>query len=251
MEAFSSLMQQLRLNAQVYHNALICGDWHIENESLGQTCFHMVTQGDCRLNVPGHLQAELSQGDLVIFPRELAHSMDPLQPTDGPHEHLPYADAVHRKGMGLLCGSVTFSHSGSRFLLDALPAVFVIAAKEQSGWVSSLLEMIMAESLVPEAGSISILDRLSELLFIYALRQFLRENTEHTGVLALYGHPRLAKAVAALHSNPAHSWSLKELAECAAMSRTSFANNFKKNQRLDRNAISRLVAYATGMVSVK
>ncbi len=35
MEAFSSLMLQLRLNAQVYHNALICGDWHIENESLG------------------------------------------------------------------------------------------------------------------------------------------------------------------------------------------------------------------------
>lgn len=227
MEAFSSLIQQLQLSVEVYHNAQVCGDWRIQEHKLGSTCFHMVTLGACQLSVPGHLETELNCGDLVIFPRELPHSMHAMG-GDGRQQHLSYRDAAGLEGTGMLCGSAQFRHRGSQFLLDALPAVFVIPQQHSSDWSQSLLDMIMAESVNPQAGSSGIVDRLSELLFIHALRYYLSNHPDQAGVLALYSHPFLAKAVTQIHQDPSANWSLEQLASHAAMSRTRFAESFKQ-----------------------
>lgn len=227
MEAFSSLIQQLNLDVEVYHNAQVCGDWRLQESHLGQTCFHMVTFGRCYLDVPGHFKTTVNEGDLIIFPREIAHSMQPVDAAIGLQQHLAYSSPAAPESTGMLCGSISFRHSGSSFLLDALPAVFIIEAEQGNTWTKSILTMIMHESLNPGPGSTSILDRLSELLFIYALRHFLEHNPDQVGVLALYNHPRLKIALHAIHQKPEQSWTLEILAEQAAMSRTSFAEAFK------------------------
>ncbi|HMW70571.1 MAG TPA: AraC family transcriptional regulator, partial [Cellvibrionaceae bacterium] len=48
-----------------------------------------------------------------------------------------------------------------------------------------------------------------------------------TGMLAGLAHPHLHRALLAIHSNPAHSWSLMELASLSGMSRSKFAEEFK------------------------
>jgi AraC-like DNA-binding protein len=227
-DAFSQILRMLKLNASIYHNAKVCGNWLIKEHLLGATCFHMVTIGSCVLDVPGHFNGKLNYGDLVIFPRELVHSMKPGIPLTGMQQHLDYRMAEAVEGTGLICGEMRFQHKGSRYILDALPTVFIIRYQPSNDWLKSLLEMIIAENMRLGPASKVLLDKLSELLFTYALRQYLADNSTKVGILAIYGHPRLAKVVDEIHQHPAREWSLESMAKIAALSRTSFAVTFKK-----------------------
>lgn len=227
-DAFSQVLQLLKLDVDIYHNAKVCGNWRIDEHRIGATCFHIVTEGRCSLEVPGYFSGILECGDLVIFPRELTHDMQPITALGGEQKHLDYNLAASIEGTGLLCGEVCFQHKGYRYLLDALPPVFIIRCNESVGWLKSLLDMIVLENHQTGAASKVILNRLSELLFTYAIRQHLTTNPKEVGFLALYGHPRLADAINAVHQAPGKDWTLEKVAEQAASSRSSFAETFKK-----------------------
>lgn len=228
MDAFSDLIRMIRLDAQIYHNAFICGNWRLDEYDPGATCFHMVTQGGCRLVVPGHIETELQQGDLVVFPREIKHSMTPLTPASGKQEHLPYAQAADKEGIGMLCGKLRFQHAASAQLLDALPAVILIPHGQAQTWLAPLFELIVAESFACTAASTVLLDRVSEILFIQALRHYLQHHQHQLGILSLYTHPRLAAALTAIHQSPENNWTLETMARSAAQSRTQFAKMFRE-----------------------
>jgi len=227
VDAFSSILHLFKLDVCIYHNAKVCGNWHLNAHSLGATSFHMVTIGCCVLDVPGYFNGMLNHGDLVVFPRELAHSMMPGILLTGVQQHLEYRMAQDIDGTGLLCGEMRFQHKGSRYILDALPPVFIIRHDSSNAWLKSLLEMILTESIQVGPASKVLIDKLSELLFTYALRQYLADNPNEVRMLAIYGHPRLAKAINAIHQHPDYEWTLESMAKEAALSRTSFAETFK------------------------
>ncbi len=227
IDAFSQILHLLKLDAKVYFNAKVCGNWQINEHTLGATCFHIVTIGSCVMDVPGHFKKVLRCGDLVIFPRELAHSMMPETPHTEPPYYLDLSLAQALEGTGMLCGEMRFQHQGSRYILDALPPVFVLRHDSSNTWMRSLLEMILAESLTVNPASKALLDKLSELLFTYALRQYLTDHPSEVGMLAIYGHPRLARTAYAIHQHPEQEWTLELMAQEAALSRTSFAETFK------------------------
>ncbi len=129
LEPFSHLIQHMRLDVEVYHNAQVCGNWVINKDEATHTSFHMVTKGDCRLDVPDVMQETLSTGDLVIFPKELSHRLSPITPLIGEQQHLSYAQCQDPNATGLLCAKVEFQHIGIHGILQALPCVFVIKAE--------------------------------------------------------------------------------------------------------------------------
>lgn len=227
-DAFSQILHLLKLDASVYFNAKVCGNWRINEHTLNATCFHLVTVGNCVLDVPGHFNGILNCGDLVIFPRELAHSMVPGKAQTGEQAWFDHHLAQDMEGTGLLCGEMRFQHKGSRYILDALPRIFVIRYDASNSWLRSLLEMIVTENMSVSPASKALLDKLSELLFTYALRQYLTDHPSKVGVLAIYGHPRLAQAINAIHQHPEQEWTLESMAKEAALSRTSFVETFKK-----------------------
>lgn len=227
IDAFSQVLNLLKLDASIYHNAKVCGNWKLNEHTLGATCFHMVTIGSCLLDVPNHLKLILRYGDLVIFPRELAHSMVPDVPLAGDQRHLSYQLSQSIDGTGLMCGEMRFQHAGSQFILDALPPVFIIQYDATNDWLKSLLEMILGESMRESPASKVLLDKLSELLFTYALRQYLMEHPKEVGMLAIYGHSRLSKVIEAIHQHPEREWTLELMAKEAAFSRTTFVETFK------------------------
>jgi transcriptional regulator GlxA family with amidase domain len=48
------------------------------------------------------------------------------------------------------------------------------------------------------------------------------------GMLAGMSHPKLRRAIVAMHEQPARDWSLESLAEIAGMSRSVFAESFRE-----------------------
>lgn len=225
MSAFDDLIGLLRLETSIYHNAKVCGDWQINEHLLGNTCFHIVTSGRCRLEIPEHFNTNFHCGDLVIFPRELAHSMSALDQKTGQQEHLPYS--TQKEGTGMLCGEVSILHLYQNQLLDALPPVLFIRNDCEAPWLAPLTELLLAESFINEDGKSETLNRLSEMLFIYALRHSMNIRQTRQGILALYADNKLAKAIKLFHRKLDKKWDIAALAEVAGMSRTSFANHFK------------------------
>jgi len=65
-------------------------------------------------------------------------------------------------------------------------------------------------------------------MLLYALRHFLVSQPQPRGMLALFSHSRLSLAVNAIHADPQRAWSLEQMAQCAAQSRTRFANTFRE-----------------------
>ena len=228
MSAVIDLIDLVRLRVDIYHNARVCGDWRLVQHSDGEACFHLSTQGGFILDVPSHGNWLVDEGDLVIFPKELPHTMVPVDSFCGSQRHLPISDAQHIPGTSMLCGRVTFLHSSSQQLLNALPAVFVIRMSDDTPWLLRLNEMLLEESLASSNQANAILNRLTELLMSYALRHFVEHESRSSGVLALYSHRHISRAIKAIHDQPAEIWSLAALASIANMSRTRFAQTFRR-----------------------
>lgn len=226
-DALSEILGLLDLDVSIYHNAKVCGDWHINEHRLGATCFHVVTEGSCILRVPELYDGVLEYGDLVIFPREMTHSMYPETAQTGEQRHLLFQESKDIEGTGILCGEVRFNHEGCRYLLDALPPIFLIKYDSAESWLRPLLTMIIDENNNIGMASKVILDKLSELLFTQAIKQYLLDNPNKAGHFSIYAHPKIARAISALHKTPEKIWTLELMAENAMMSRSSFSETFK------------------------
>lgn len=227
IDPLSEVLQLLKLDVNIYHNAKVCGDWNMQDLERSGSSFHIVTLGNCYLDAPGYFSDQLEEGDLVIFPNALAHSLRPLHPGQGKQQHLTFTEGENLSGTGLLCGEVKFKHQGSRYLLDALPPLLLIRFEQAKHWINPLLEMVVAENKSLGTVSKVIVDRLSELLFTYAIREYIIDRPKHATILSLYGDKRLAMAISAIHNQPELDWSLEQLAKKALMSRTVFTEKFK------------------------
>lgn len=233
----NELITQFQIKAEVYHNAKVCGNWRIQESHLGQTCYHMPTINSCILHIPEQSDITLNAGDMVLFPREIPHSMTPAQSLYGAQKHVSYSeDEVN--GVGMLCGRITFQHVGFNQLLDALPNYILIRKNQESNWLESLFNMVLAESLrgvdarEPYQGvkfdDNLVLNHISELLFIFALRHYIEHTPKKKGLLALLAHVKIKKAIAVIHKSPEKPFSLQELAQISGMSRTQFSIEFKR-----------------------
>lgn len=228
MDPFSDLIRLIRLNVSIFHNALVCGDWRLESEQSDLASFHIITLGSCRLEVPGYAHRLLNAGDLIIFPHGFAHRLVPIELQTGPQLHVPYQENSGHQGTGILCGALHFVRATGGHLFNALPSFLVVPKTDNAHWTAPIVDMIIQESVCGAVASDVILDRLSEMLVMYALRHHLLQQPSNAGILALYCHPRLRHALAALHRQPDFNWTLDSLAKNASQSRTQFAKTFRE-----------------------
>lgn len=122
----------------------------------------------------------------------------------------------------VVCAYEGHSEVSSR-LLDALPPVLVLRADE---WDSPLVELLAAESTHDGPGQAAYLDRLLDLLLIGVVRTwFEREGcappwwyAEADDVVGL--------ALRLIYNNPAHPWTVANLAAAVSSSRAVFAHRF-------------------------
>jgi AraC-like DNA-binding protein len=86
--------------------------------------------------------------------------------------------------------------------------------------------ILFAEATSRRCGHSTVLDRLTEVLFVQLLRYAIERQLLQGGVVAGLADARLARALTAMHDDPARDWSLASLAAEAGMSRSRFAARF-------------------------
>ncbi|HSH42195.1 MAG TPA: AraC family transcriptional regulator [Arenicellales bacterium] len=227
MSALDDFLRLLQLHCHVYHNQQICGDWLLEEHEIGQTCFHLVSHGQCRLEV-GPAQTSLQTGDVVLFPREIPHRLVPIAATGASPEKHALSAGWQPDSTGMLCAAIQFEHRASEQLLDAWPDYLVVRHdSEAARWLMPILEQLVAVSRAGGPGSEVIVDRLAEVIFMQVVRHRIRDAAQPAGFLAAYGEPALSRALKAFHQSPDQPWTLAEAAAQAHMSRAPFARRFK------------------------
>jgi transcriptional regulator GlxA family with amidase domain len=96
-----------------------------------------------------------------------------------------------------------------------------------SAQLRELLRMGVRESLASRAGAGSMLAKLSELMFVEALRRYVESlPPEGKGWLAGVRDPQVGRALALLHGEPGTAWTVDELAREVALSRSALAERF-------------------------
>ncbi|MEM9910385.1 MAG: AraC family transcriptional regulator [Pseudomonadota bacterium] len=222
------------------------GDWAVRfKQHAGMKC-NAVVEGACTLRVERIATKsgvaswdpiQLTAGDCFILPhgRPFLISADGMTPgTDAEAIYAPVphgGTAVHNEGGAFFMTGARFLVSGSASgaLLGVLPPVLVVRDGARSELVRWVLVRIAAELRAPSPGTALTISHLSHLLLVEVMRQYLMETAaEATGWIAALADPTIARALEAMHANPARRWTVAALASQADMSRTSFAIRFRR-----------------------
>ena len=130
----------------------------------------------------------------------------------------------------LMCGFFTCDVRPFNPLLESLPR-FMRIGRGTSAATDALLEhflrLVSAESAEKRSGSQSVLNKLSELMFIEAIRTHMDQlGGDNTGWLSGLRDPLVGRALTLMHAQPARAWTLEQLAaECGA-SRSGLVGRF-------------------------
>lgn len=238
-DVLSIVLAQLKLDAFASSAFDAGGDWAIEFPGRDALLFKVVTKGECWLGVEGapapcHLKAGdcflVSRGRGFVMARNPgARKRITVQDlARSPHEH---GVAVFNGGGDVVSIGAAFRFDGhfADVVLRALPPVIHIPAHlDQAAVLRWSLDRFGAEFHGHGAGRSLMMAYLAPLILLQTLRLYLATAGNDRNWLAALSHPKLSKAIAAMHADYGKAWSLDTLAGAAGMSRAGFAATFKK-----------------------
>jgi AraC-like DNA-binding protein len=121
----------------------------------------------------------------------------------------------------IICAYEGHSEVSSR-LLDALPTVLVLRGND---WDTPLIELLAAEAGRDGPGQEAYLDRLLDLLLIAVLRTWF-DSEDAPPWWHAEQDPVVGQALRLIYNNPAHPWTVANLAAAVDSSRAVFARRF-------------------------
>ena len=196
--------------------------------------YHIVTGGRCWGRLSGGPAVTLEPGDVIVFPHGDSHIMsgDPAQGAKSvPTVPGRYPETVKVGESGpvaatLVCGFLGCDRRPFNPLLATLPHQLHLPGLS-SGWREAFVRQVVEESGAHRMGADSVLTRLAELMFVEVLRRYLEVMPpSQKGWLAGLRDDVVGRGLALLHGAPAHPWTIDELADGVAMSRSAFADRF-------------------------
>lgn len=251
MDALSETLRVVRLTGAIFINARFTAPWCYRSPSADSAApvlepgaervviFHLITEGDCYVDLGDGAPVRLSAGDVVVFPQGHAHLMT-SKPGLAPAQGAPLKEVLARRprqlaygGGGpttrLVCGYLACDARLARMLLAGLPPLVRVNVRGSNAgiWLEASVRYALAEARSPRPGGAGVLAKLAEVLFIEVLRLYMNEQVVgRTGWLAGVGDRIVGAALNALHARPAYAWTLEELAREAATSRSVLAERF-------------------------
>lgn len=228
-DALTSLLESLRLHAEVYLHSDFCGIWGVDTSGRGHLPFHLISGGQGWLHQDGNC-LPLNPGDLVLFPGDAQHVVSGDQQTCAATE-LVAGDVTEEDPAtvtSMICGYFALEGNTDWPLLDSLPPVIVIRLSDSSCFPETrqLIQLMIAELERAEPGHQVIVDQLAKALFVQILRMQIAGG-DAGGLLAALFDPQIGRALQLIHDAPEQHWTLDSLARASGVSRTVLANRFR------------------------
>ncbi len=150
----------------------------------------------------------------------------------------PNGNGLHsiRHGNGgaatkLICGYLGCETVQGNPIISAMPALIKLTVEEfgPAEWIRSSFLYAASEVSAGRIGSDTVLAKLSELLFVEAVRRYVDSvPAGKTGWLAGLQDASVARALALMHGDIARDWSVDELGREIGLSRSVLAEKFTR-----------------------
>jgi len=251
MDALSDLLRVVRLSGGVFLDGEFSAPWCVSAQVTPEECrimkadpssvvaFHFVAEGRMQVLLDGSKPIEVGENSVVLLTRNDRHALgsDPgLRPAN-PDDHIVFDREsgllrIRYGGGGettrIVCGFIG-SDVRRHPLIDALPPALVLPMKDEPGcqWIATSFRYAAQSLGSMRPGAATALARLSELMFIEAVRFYVDSLPEgERSWLGGLRDPVVGRALMLMHSRIAPPWTTSDLAREVAMSRSAFAERF-------------------------
>jgi AraC-like DNA-binding protein len=210
------------------------GPWRVCHAQLERPYYCAILEGACRLASRDQAEILLHAGDFVLIPAVSGFEMSSLTPA-GPQDLVEtpvlLADGEFRVGtvaatpdVRFLVGYCAFASPDMPLLASLLPSLIHIRGEKR---LATLVQLLIDENRAQRPAREVILARLLEVLLIETLRASA-EISPAPGLLRGLADERLVQAIRCMHDSPAEPWTVAELAQAAALSRSAFYERFRR-----------------------
>ncbi len=253
MDLLSDILAALRLRGTLYFRTAFTAPWAIEVPRFQNVArFHYAHRGQCWISVDGAPEpVRLREGCLVIIPHGARHvigepegvavaALDRVLSESGyaGEGALVYGGDHGEPGAGrktqLICGHFSFESGVAHPLITALPPIIHLPGGLGGGdgiadrWLDQTLTLIGAEMDRPGLGAELIALKLSEAICIEAMRAYLDGEGRGRPASAGFTDGPVRRALEVLHRDPGAQWNLESMAAAAGLSRSAFAERFRR-----------------------
>ncbi|MEM5385546.1 AraC family transcriptional regulator [Paraburkholderia phymatum] len=210
--------------------------------------YHVVTRGRCWGAIVGEAPVRLECGDIILFPHGDAHvissapGMRAQANVAGLSERvdqLPFTlnlDAIEgnddmpcdeRYEIELVCGFLGCDLRPFNPLIDTLPRLLHLTSTGGQDWITHFMHQAVAESRSKRPGGEAMLERMSEMMFVDAVRRYIDLLPEESrGWPAGLRDRFVGRALALVHDDPAKEWTVEQLGDRVGLSRSALHERF-------------------------
>ncbi|WP_413693927.1 AraC family transcriptional regulator [Psychromonas sp. KJ10-2] len=210
MDQLSSILQRFSMNTEVFFTGNLCGISHLDKQD---------SQGHLHLLRSGELTIIDEQGKSLLFNQPTVLFV-PL-----PHAHRIVGSVENPPQ--LVCAKVVYDQTQSNPIANSLPHLLHFNFNDCPN-INKTAQWLFEEAFQDKCGRLPMLSALTDIFIIHILRFVLSNKLMEHGLLAGLAHPQLAKVLVAIQAKPEYSWGLQEMADIALMSRSKFADLFKR-----------------------
>jgi AraC-like DNA-binding protein len=253
MDALSDVLRITRLKGGVFLHAEFSDPWCLGVKVMPESCapflgeaadvipYHYVVEGKLRVRVGDQPTHELGPGELALFPRNDYHllggdiRLPPIpstqvvsRPTDGALLTIRLGDGGSEPTR-IVCGFLAGEKLQANPVVRTLPAVLCLdyTSGASAAWIRSTFSYAADEIAAGRMGSETVFAKLSELLFVEAVRRYIEKLPDgQTGWLAGLKDLYVSRALALLHARIRHPWTVDELGREIGLSRSALADRF-------------------------
>lgn len=279
MDALSDVLGAIRLTGAVFLEMELRAQWSYLTAPARKIAdvlmpdadhvipYHLVTEGTCCARLVDDDPVEVRAGDLILFPAGDRHVLSTaraaelrLEPTDITGESLSKLlkrgdIAALKKGRAgsatrIVCGFLACERRLAEPILLSLPRLLKVSMRDDgtAAWVRSSIRYSVAESASSRPGSAVVLARLSEVLFAEAVRHYMDGLPPgQSGWLAGLRDRYVGRALSLLHEQPAHPWTVDQLARKVGMSRSALGQRF--NAMIGKPPMQYLTRWRTSLAA--
>ena len=252
MDALSVALTSVRMTGAIFADAICTAPWGFGVPAMDRAAhilapgtehvvgYHLVTEGKAVVGLDGVEDVFLAVGDVVIFPHGDPHTVTNGNPSElidsgaSLGKWLAGDISPMRIGGGgettrFACGYFGCERHAARLFLAGLPRIIKLNIRGDAAgeWLESSIRHLLAEAASQRPGRAVLLAKMAEALFIETLRRYTDLlPAEASGWLAGARDPVVGAALALLHRQPCHPWTVAELAAKAGASRSLLAERF-------------------------
>ena len=210
--------------------------------------YHVVTRGNCWAAIVGEKPVRMQAGDIVLFPHGDPHvlssapGMRAKPDVKGYFDHAgqkqpftlhldaaetPASASAHDGGTTIVCGFLGCDVRPFNPLIETLPRLLHLGAAGDRDWMAAFMTHAATETQERRPGGDAMLERMSEMMFVDAIRRYVDTLPEDSrGWLAGMRDRMLGRVLALIHGNPAGPWTVEELGRRVGLSRSALHERF-------------------------